>query len=1384
MKRLLAILLLVVVILCPVPGAMAQDTSAKGFVENLLESMLAAEGRSLSVENVSISITGDVTVGHVEVNDDAGAWLVIDELSLVWKPLSLFADQLEIDDISVKKVHLLRMPQSPEGSVAAPQQMQNLQAALIKHLAIDDMKIDKPVLGQDVEIKLEGSGEITAEPVRIRVDATASRLDGKKGDLGVRVDLDPKTRQFKADVTLAEEADGVISSLLALRGEPSVDLNLKAAGDFSTWQGNFSLDIDGQRTIAGTASSAPGATGQSITVDGTGAMSRLLPQSLERVFGGTSTLAASVLIANEGGTAEIAHANLSNDVLALRVSGIADWAGAGTKLQAEIVSKDPKAAITLPETGLLGEASLTGLAATMRLDGEIANPRWSVRLGWAAARSGLADLDRMSAEFEGQGLLPAAAPISFKGAITAALSQGSRNSLPAPLLGPVTASLSGTWWSDDRLQIANASLTAGSITLETSGQLKPRIGAYDLTVSARTESPETGNATLDRLLHGPVTAQGRITGGQEKWIELQDMAFTSAALAATASGAVAADTVALSLDATLPDLSLLHDGVTGTANFRARLAGPWQSLDATLQGDGDHVTLLGKTFETPALSATLKLEGTSPQGEIAFSGKLAGKPVDIRAMVATDPDGAMALRGFTATAGEARMNGELRWPAGGQPTGKLVFDAPDLSEVGPLFLSDISGALSGKIEMSGAGSAHRTTIDFKGYDVATGTLAAGHAEGSVTITSLFDQPRPAGTIALAKVRIGTQDIDMIDVTAEATSANAFRLTAAVTGRDLTANTAGDVSFADDGITLALTRLSGSVRDIAFESAAPFTIRQQGETLSVTGAVLNIGEGQVNLAGQVMPRLDAKVTMTAVPLSAFEKPAGVAGLRGSLSGDISLAGTTAAPQARYTLKASDIGLDMLGDLGLESFAATASGSLEGTVLTLSLEAGSGDIVSIAGDGTIDLAKPGRIDMKLKGRTGSKLFSDRLALSGLRAEGDIGFDLRLTGSLSKPDASGTLDLSNGIIGDTSGLYTFRDVTGRAELRDRVLRITSLTGATGRKGRASATGSLALDGDMAIDLRAKVSNGDYTDGSFVTARYDADLALTGSLAGGLLLSGEAGLRDTKITLSELPRRAVSPLDVRHAHAPPAVRRQTALLRRGTSGSSASLSLDLKLKVRDSISVSGRGLNVLLNGGLRIYGAIGDLAAQGSFRMYRGRLALPARSLDFERGSLTFDKNFDPLINFVAVSRGSDATITLTISGRASEPEITVTSVPQLPPEEAMARLIFDNSMLELSPLQIAQIASYVATLSGGKSGLLSGLESALGVDWLTVRQTETGDTEVGIAKRINDRLSLGVEQTTKSNTTRVIIDLSATKNLKLRGSVDSDQSTRLGVYYEKDY
>jgi translocation and assembly module TamB len=258
-----------------------------------------------------------------------------------------------------------------------------------------------------------------------------------------------------------------------------------------------------------------------------------------------------------------------------------------------------------------------------------------------------------------------------------------------------------------------------------------------------------------------------------------------------------------------------------------------------------------------------------------------------------------------------------------------------------------------------------------------------------------------------------------------------------------------------------------------------------------------------------------------------------------------------------------------------------------------------------------------------------------------------------------------------------------------------------------------------------------------------------------------------------------------VKHRNAPPKITRQAAALQERARKGGAGVQLDVRLKAGNPISISGRGLNVALDGGMRITGTPGALVPEGSFKMERGSVTLPARRLEFERGTLTFDSNFDPLIDFTAVSRRSDATITLTVRGRASEPEIRVTSSPELPEEEALAKLIFDNSLLQLSPLQAAQIANYIATLSGNSdAGLLTGLQNALGFDWLDFTESETGEAQVGIGKRLNDKLSVGVEQGTETGTTRVIIDLNATRSLKLRGAVGSDGSTRAGVYYEKDY
>jgi translocation and assembly module TamB len=1378
MMRILAIFLLLLTVLT----AQAQERSARGFVEQLLENVLSAEGRSLAIDNASISISGDVTVGRVEVRDGADAWLVIESLSLEWRPLSLFSRQLEVTSLTAGRVHMLRMPATPEGGVAAPRELRNITAAVIRKLEIGTLQIDSPVLGQDATLELAGSGEITAEPVQILAEAAASRRDGKRGDLRLKVALDPRTRQVQAEVTFSEDSDGIVANLIGVRGSPSVDLALDAAGTYGEWKGSFSLDLDKERVFDGTATAASDSAGQRILVNGGGRMARVLPPSLEDLFGGVSELSASATLPAGSSTVRVDHVSLENEAFRFNLAGLADWEGVSTDLMAEIAARNAGARFELPGEGPLGKGSIAGFRASLGVTGSLMEPDWRVSLAVADFSSERLTLAPAGLRLEGRGLIATdAAPVTFGGTLEGNVGQGSLKTLPLALTGPLAGSVSGSWRVGGLLGITSAELSIGTSAAGATGTVDLSGGDYDLSVRVSAESPATGVPLLDRLLAGEATASARISRGNGGF-SMRDVNLSSPAISFKSTGPVDQDASFISLAISLRDLGLLQEGMAGGANFDATIRSPWSSPEVAIDGTGENIRLLNNSLEARLL-ARLAFSGWRPQGDFSFSGVMEGRNLGLHGSLDTDGEGNTILRDLNASSGSARASGSLVWPASGQPTGTIAFSAPDLRDVGPLLLMELSGALDAAIDMSGAGASHQTSIRFDGTNIASPSFAAGKAEGSLEIASLFEEPQPAGTASFSKLRIGSLGFDTAVIKAEAEASGGYRATTSLKCGDLSADAEAIVTMKDGRTTYSLSSLSGRLRGIGFKAAAPVVLRQSKDGIFLEDAIFTVGKGSVKLAGSVSPRLDLRTSISALPLEAVEGLAGVPGLRGTLSGDAAVEGSIERPQGRYKLTAKGFSASVLREFGVRPLNVTADGTIAGQTVTATLKGDGGTDLSFTGNGSADLGAS-TMDARFEGRAGSRLFSERLAAAGLRAEGLLSFNLRISGPFARPAINGDLALDKGIIGDTSGRFTVRDARGRAEISGSSLRIVSLTGTTGRKGSASASGTISLEGGMDADLRVNIKDGIYTDGGFVTSRYDADLAIKGPLRSRPVVQGEVGLRDAKITLSELPRRAVKPDDVRHIRAPAPVRRQARELRRSADGDGTRLDIDLTLRALDSISVSGRGLNVVLTGNLRVFGQAGDIRAQGSFDMLRGRLALPARNLDFERGSLTFDRSFDPYIDFVAVSRRSDATITLAVTGKASEPAINVTSMPQMPQEEALARLIFGSSMLELSPIQIAQIASYVATVTGSEGGgILSGLQAAMGLE-LTVGTSEKDETLIGATKQINDRLSVGVEQTLESNSTRINIDLSATPDVKIRGSVDSDRSSRIGVFYEKDY
>ena len=125
---------------------------------------------------------------------------------------------------------------------------------------------------------------------------------------------------------------------------------------------------------------------------------------------------------------------------------------------------------------------------------------------------------------------------------------------------------------------------------------------------------------------------------------------------------------------------------------------------------------------------------------------------------------------------------------------------------------------------------------------------------------------------------------------------------------------------------------------------------------------------------------------------------------------------------------------------------------------------------------------------------------------------------------------------------------------------------------------------------------------------------------------------------------------------------------------------------------------------------------------------------------------------------------------------------SVPDLPEDEVLAQLIFGRSVGSLSAVQALQLADGVAGLAGGGSGVFTRLREQFGLDDLDIRTDEAGNAAVTAGRYISENVYTDV--TVEDGGTGVSINIDLTPSLTARGGVDSDGTSSLGVFFERDY
>lgn len=145
---------------------------------------------------------------------------------------------------------------------------------------------------------------------------------------------------------------------------------------------------------------------------------------------------------------------------------------------------------------------------------------------------------------------------------------------------------------------------------------------------------------------------------------------------------------------------------------------------------------------------------------------------------------------------------------------------------------------------------------------------------------------------------------------------------------------------------------------------------------------------------------------------------------------------------------------------------------------------------------------------------------------------------------------------------------------------------------------------------------------------------------------------------------------------------------------------------------------------------------------------------------------------------------TAAVVVRGTAAEPEIELTSVPDLPDDEILAQVLFGRSASQLSAIEAAQLAAGVAALSGGGGfDVFGNLREFAGLDRLSFGADASGAMTIAGGRYISDDVFLeliggGVEGPA------VQVEWRPRRNLAVLSRLAGQGGTRLAVRWRREF
>ncbi len=713
---------------------------------------------------------------------------------------------------------------------------------------------------------------------------------------------------------------------------------------------------------------------------------------------------------------------------------------------------------------------------------------------------------------------------------------------------------------------------------------------------------------------------------------------------------------------------------------------------------------------------------------------------------------------------------------------------------GALALS--GGGLDGTIALAPRGAG-------QGFDVAltaenasfggTTPIAIGMARIDAAGTISDGHTTVSGKVYAEGIQQGRLFIGRLAADAALTD-GAGRITASVAGRRgsrFNLNLLADVE-PDRYALLAGGDFAG--RPITMPRRAVLTGSANG--LVLTPSQFDYDGGRLIAEGTIGAESRVSLRMADMPLALVDVLTGDLGLGGKASGEVTwrtAANSAPSADARLEFKglsrsglvltSRPVDLSLVARLtpaALEARAvirdgATVLGRLQGKVDGLPAEGGIWDRLS-AGQLFTQLRYAGPADALWR----------LVALETFDLTGPVDIAADITGTLADPQIRGSLASSQLRLQSSLTGTDLQNITARGSFAGSRLQLSSFSGRARNGGQVSGSGVIDLSGLGAgrgpgIDLRLAARGAELISRDDMAATVTGPMRIVsdgvgGTIAGRLTLDSARWNLGRASAATELPnvntRELNQRADVAPARAPAAPWRY--LVDAAASG---------------HVEVRGLGLDSEWGADMRVRGTTAAPAIFGRAELVRGGYDFAGKRFEMTRGLITFDGNSppDPRLDIAATAELTGLTATVTVTGTGAKPTVTFSSVPSLPEEELLSRLLFGSSITQISAPEAVQIGAALASLRGG-GGLdpINRLRSAIGLDRLRIVGADAAAgraTSVAVGKYIGRRLYTEIV-TDGRGYSATLLEYRVTRWLSILATISTAGREGVDIKVSKDY